>query len=164
MSRSHCNVGRNRTLRRLLTCGITIAACGCVERTVTIRTEPEGARVFLNDQEVGRSPVKVPFTWYGDYDVVVRQRGYKTLQTHHRLETPWYELPGIDLISECFVPFTIRDDREMPIFRLEPEVLPTPEEVAARADEMRLMALEGGAVPADNDATTTEERAAPANP
>ena len=60
------------------TCGVAFATlpAGCVRRTLMVRTEPEGARVFLNDYEVGTSPVSVDFTWYGDYDVIVRKDGY----------------------------------------------------------------------------------------
>jgi hypothetical protein len=42
---------------------------GCVERTISITSEPRGALVYLNDEEVGRTPVSVPFTYYGVYDV-----------------------------------------------------------------------------------------------
>ena len=42
---------------------------GCVERKLTINTEPQGAVVFLNDEEIGTSPVTASFEWYGDYNV-----------------------------------------------------------------------------------------------
>lgn len=93
---------------------------GCVRRTVTIQTAPQGAAVMLNDQLVGTSPVTVDFLWYGDYDVIVRKEGYETLKTHHHLKTPWYELPGIDFISEVLVPWTIHDHQEMS-FALAPK-------------------------------------------
>ena len=114
--------------------------CGCVERTVTINTEPQGATVVLNDQDVGKSPVKVPFTWYGDYDIVVRKEGHQTVKTSHRLNTPWYELPGVDLFSECLVPFTIHDDRTVPTIMLDQAVRPTQEALLKNADEMRQQA------------------------
>lgn len=41
----------------------------CVERTISITSTPSGALVHLNDQEVGRTPLTVPFTYYGVYDV-----------------------------------------------------------------------------------------------
>src|SRR3990172_12037515 len=44
-----------------------ILLAGCVERRLTINTDPQGAKVVLNDQEIGTSPVTVPFHWYGDY-------------------------------------------------------------------------------------------------
>jgi len=86
---------------------------GCVRRTVTIKTDPQGAQIHLNDQLVGTSPVTTDFTWYGDYDVIVRKDGYETLRTNHKLQTPWYELPGLDIISEALVPWTIHDKQEM---------------------------------------------------
>jgi len=45
------------------------ALVGCVERTITITSEPSGALVHLNDEEIGRTPVTVPFRFYGVYDV-----------------------------------------------------------------------------------------------
>ncbi len=69
---------------------------GCVRRTMTVRTEPEGARVLLNDEFVGTSPLTVDFTWYGDYDVTCRKDGYETLHTHHRIKPPWYQVPPFD--------------------------------------------------------------------
>ena len=48
---------------------------GCVERKLTILTEPEGALVALNDEEIGRSPVTVSFQWYGDYNVRISEAG-----------------------------------------------------------------------------------------
>jgi len=109
---------------------------GCIERTVTVNTEPQGATVFLNDQEVGQSPVTVPFTWYGDYDVIVRKNGYKTLRTNHRLHAPWCQLPGIDLFSECLIPFTVRDRQVMPTFMLEEQSFPTRDDLLLNAEEM----------------------------
>lgn len=117
------------------------AACGCVERTVTIRTEPEGATVLLNDEEVGRSPVNVPFTWYGDYDITLRKPGYQTVKTHQRIDAPWYQVPGIDIFAECFTPFTIYDRRELPIYTLEPAVASATADIVQRADELRDRAL-----------------------
>ncbi|MFQ6048696.1 MAG: PEGA domain-containing protein [Phycisphaerae bacterium] len=101
-----------------------------------------GALVYLNDEEAGRTPVTVPFTWYGDYDVVIRKDGYKTLRTHHRLRPPWYQLPPIDLVAEALVPVTIRDRREVS-FALERQVYPDRPELLERASQFRQEALYG---------------------
>jgi hypothetical protein len=85
---------------------------GCVRRTMTVNTDPQGATVTLNDQQLGTSPVKVDFTWYGTYDVVIRKEGYETLTTTWRIETPWYQLPPIDFIFEALIPFEIHDRQE----------------------------------------------------
>ncbi|MCP4247808.1 MAG: PEGA domain-containing protein [bacterium] len=77
---------------------------GCVRRTLTIQTEPAGALVFLNDEEIGRSPVTTDFTWYGDYDVIIRQPGYQTLKTHVKVVRPWYQYLPIDFVAEVLWP------------------------------------------------------------
>lgn len=133
-------ITRRFPLRRTagLVLSLAIAAqFGCVERTVKINTIPEGATVVLNDQEVGKSPVKVPFTWYGDYDIIIRKEGYKTVQTHHRIDAPWYQWPFVDLFTECLIPFTIHDDREIEPYALEKAVEPDKGELLQRADEMK---------------------------
>jgi len=114
-----------------------LIATGCVERTVSINTEPEGATIILNDQEVGNSPVKVPFTWYGDYDIVIRKHGYQTIETHRRLRTPWYQYPIIDLFAEALIPVTVHDDRVLETFALQPYEPPGKEALLERADELR---------------------------
>ncbi len=55
---------------------------------------------YLNDEEVGRTPATVQFTWYGKYDVRLEKDGYQTLTTVAEAKAPWYETPGIDLFAE----------------------------------------------------------------
>ena len=78
-----------------------IASGGCVRRALTIESDPPGALVFLNDQEIGQTPVTAPFTWYGTYDVRLEKEGYRTLQTEQELQQPWWEYPGPDLLAEA---------------------------------------------------------------
>ena len=80
-------------------------AGGCVQRTINITSQPDGALVYLNDQEVGRTPLKVPFTFYGVYDVRVAKPGYETLVTHREAVAPGHDTVGMDLINEV-VPWT----------------------------------------------------------
>lgn len=74
---------------------------GCVQRTITISSDPEGALVYLNDQEVGRTPTTVPFTFYGTYDVRLVRAGYQTLTTSKQAKAPVEDLPVVDLITEA---------------------------------------------------------------
>lgn len=114
---------------------------GCVERTVSINTEPQGATVILNDQEVGKSPVKVPFTWYGDYDIIIRKPGYETLKTNHKLDPPWYQWPVIDLFAECLVPFTVYDNREIETLVLAPRTPVDKQALLQSSQDLRGRAL-----------------------
>jgi hypothetical protein len=118
-----------------IACLGAVLAGGCVERELTITSEPSGALVFVSDREVGRTPLTLPFTWYGDYDVIVRCDGHQTLKTHAEINPPWYEVPPLDLFSHV-APWTYRDERFLH-YRLEKLQLPSDEQLIEKADEMR---------------------------
>jgi len=113
---------------------IAVVVAGCVRRELEITSEPAGAVVYVSDIEVGRTPVVVPFTYYGDRDVTLRLDGYETLVTNLNLTTPWYEYPGIDLFSEI-APWTYYDKR-YGHYTLTPLQPTSREELIERADEM----------------------------
>lgn len=80
---------------------IGVAGAGCVQRTISITSQPEGALVYLNDEEVGRTPLEVPFTFYGTYDVRLEAEGHQPLWTTAEAKPPFWEHPGPDLIAEA---------------------------------------------------------------
>lgn len=121
----------------LLLTVLLLAFTGCVERTLSVRTDPPGALVEMNDQEIGRTPVDRSFEWHGKYDVIVRMDGYKTIKTQTWLDTPWWALPPLDLLAEL-LPFKIEDHQAV-AYQLEPEQT-TPghaDELTHRAEEMK---------------------------
>jgi hypothetical protein len=73
---------------------------GCVQRTLDIKSDPQGAVVFMNDQEIGRTPITRDFTWYGTYDVYVRKEGYETLHKRTKVIAPWWQWVPFDLFAE----------------------------------------------------------------
>ncbi len=81
------------------------AACvllvGCVERRIVVTTEPPGALVYINDLEVGRTPLQASFLYHGWYDVRVELEGYEPLRTEAEAAAPVYEYPPIDLVAEA---------------------------------------------------------------
>ncbi len=90
----------------ILACAAALG--GCLERTISITSQPPGALVWLNDLEVGRTPLEVDFTFYGTYDVRLELDGYEPIVTSREAKAPLYELPGIDLIAEA-IPTRIED-------------------------------------------------------
>ncbi len=124
--------------------GVSLLAVtvGCVERTITINTAPDGALVYLNDEEIGRSPVSKNFTWYGDYDIVIRKEGYKTLKTHAKILEPWYQVPPLDFFSEILFPATLRDTHYLE-YDLEEQEYPPHDELVERAKQFRERTLYG---------------------
>jgi len=130
---------------------------GCLERTIVVTSEPEGAVVYLNDREIGRTPVETDFRFFGAYDVRLHLEGYEPLVTSREAEAPVYEWPGIDLLAEA-VPATIATRLEWH-FQLTPlpELQPGADKAALRtgllerAEEARKAAnepVEGSPAPA----------------
>ena len=124
----------------LLIAGV-VCSSACVRRTISITTEPPNARVFLNDQEVGRSTVTTDFLWYGDYGVTIRKEGYETLQTNWTIQPPWYQHIPLDFFTEVLWPGHLHDTHSRH-FVLEPAKVPTQEELLGRAAETRDRALD----------------------
>lgn len=112
---------RSRSTALAALAAAALALTGCVERRLTIGSNPSGALLMVNDQEVGHTPVTVPFTWYGDYDLRFRyevnvgtpekpdiKRYY--LHTHKYTPIPWFETIPMDMFAEL-LPFTFHDDQ-----------------------------------------------------
>jgi len=108
---------------------------GCVERNLTINTNPQGALVVLNDEEIGASPVTVSFEWYGDYDVRISKEGYETLKTHRNLKAPWYDNFPFDFFA-WLNPERIVDEYEW-TFELAPKKEISREELIQNAEELK---------------------------
>ena len=118
--------------------GIVVCLClsGCVERKLTIKTNPEDALVILNDEEIGISPVTVNFNWYGDYYVRIKKEGYDTLNTHRELKGPWYDYFPFDFFAQIVNPNRIVDTYEW-TFDLTPGQPVSREELIQNAQKMQ---------------------------
>ncbi len=88
-------------MRRLL---IVLAAMalssGCVRRTLTVTSDPPDALLYLNGNEVGRTPYSHDFTWYGTYDVELRKENFQALKTRGKVIAPWWQWIPFDLVAE----------------------------------------------------------------
>jgi hypothetical protein len=116
--------------------GLAIVLAGCVERKLTINTNPQGAMVLLNDQEIGTSPVTVPFNWYGDYWVRLSKDGYQTLDTHRELKAPLHDYLPFDFVAQILYPGHIVDAYEW-TFDLAPKEYPTRDELIESGQALR---------------------------
>jgi len=97
-----------------------IVQTGCVERKMIVRTDPAGARLLLELDEIeGRTPLEVPFKYGGLREVTILKPGYKVLETSARLEDPWFAYFPLDFFAEILWPGTIHDVQEFE-FTLEP--------------------------------------------
>jgi hypothetical protein len=116
--------------------GLTLATAGCVERRMTIRTTPPGATVFIDDYEIGTTPVAANFTYYGTRKIRLVKDGYETLTVLQPVSTPWFEYFGIDFVTENLVPGKIRDQQTF-CYQLRPQAVIPSEQLLTRAEQLR---------------------------
>ena len=115
---------------------VMVSGCGGeVVRELTISSEPSGALVEVSGKEVGRTPVTIEFTYYGNYEVILRKEGYKTLITGVKLNPPWYQYPVIDFFTEISM-CSFRDERYSHHV-LEKAKTPDAADLVDRANKMR---------------------------
>lgn len=115
---------------------ILIGLSGCVERRYTIRTDPPGALVVVNDEEIGPTTASKSFTYYGDRKVTLIADGYQTQTFIQPVKRPWYDNYLTEFFTETLVPWTIRDEREF-YYKMTPASAPPIEDVAARGEALR---------------------------
>lgn len=131
-------------MRKFLLGNLLLIVClssGCVERRFRIESNPPGAQVRINGKLHGPTPIDIPFQHYGDYHIELLKGGYETRTTVVPIDTPWYQRPPIDFISEVLWPWQITDIRQLN-FDLPPNVNPTVDELKAEAEELRNQAKE----------------------
>lgn len=119
---------------------------GCVRRRFTVRTNPPGAVLYVDNQEIGVTPVGTDYTYYGTREIRLEKDGYEPVVQLHTFRTPWYQYPGLDFVSENLVPWEIRDQRELD-FEMVPLRMIPPEELRSRAEQLRANAQAGFATP-----------------
>jgi hypothetical protein len=127
---------------------LTLTASGCVQRRMTIRSDPPGALVYVDDYEVGNTPVSTDFVYYGTRKIRLVKDGYETLTVRQPFPTPWYQYFPLDFVTENIWPTEIRDERHVNLTMVPASSTP-PEQVVARAEQSRAQArmLPGGSAP-----------------
>ena len=80
---------------------LCLLTTGCaIDRRLRLESDPPGALVYLNGEEVARTPATVPLDWYGRYDITARLDGHETLRTRRWVAAPWWLWPPLDLVAE----------------------------------------------------------------
>lgn len=83
---------------------LLLGNAACVERILQVRSDPPGATVFVNGDEVGTTPLNHPFSFYGTVEVMLRAKGCLAHRELKPLDPPWYEVFPIDFFSELVIP------------------------------------------------------------
>lgn len=116
-----------------------LAAAGCVQRRMTIRSNPPGALVYVDDYQIGTTPVSTDFIYYGTRKIRLVKDGYETLTVRQPFPLPWYQIFPLDFVTENIWPWEIRDERVVDL-AMTPAAATPPEEVVSRAEVARLSA------------------------
>ena len=117
---------------------IAASLAGCVERKISIASDPPGALVYVNGVEAGRAPLTIPFLWYGDYEITASlDKNVGTLDapkiiqySYHGSRTaaaPAYEWIGVDLFAEL-LPVRLVDQKIWAV-KLEPAAQPSDDQL-----------------------------------
>ncbi len=109
---------------------------GCVERRYTIRSNPPGASVIVNGEEIGPTPVSRSYTYYGDREITLMLDGYETQTVIQPMKAPWWDNMITEFFSENLVPYQMRDEREY-TYQMKPATVPKQEELVGRAQDLR---------------------------
>lgn len=125
-----------RSAALVLALVLSASQVGCVQRRFLVRSNPPGARVFVDDYEIGTTPVATDFVYYGTRKIRLVKDGYETLTVLQPMPTPWYEYPVLDFVSENLVPNKIHDDRVLD-YQLQPQLVVPEDQLRARAEELR---------------------------
>jgi PEGA domain len=133
MGRLHARTRGLATLLMLVALGLL---SGCVERRYTIRSDPPGATVIVNGEEIGPTPASKTFYYYGNREVTLMLDGYQTRTVIQPINAPWWDNYVTEFFSENMVPLSLRDERDY-TFQLVPAVSPPVAELRNRAESLR---------------------------
>jgi hypothetical protein len=133
---------------------------GCVRRRLHVRSNPPGALVYVDNQQIGTTPCSVDFTYYGTREIRLIKPGYETLTINQPIPTPWYQIPPLDFVSENLTPMRIRDNRTV-TFDMAPQIIVPPNVIVDRASQLRQEAQQYPVVPAAASSTIVGPTMAP---
>ncbi len=131
---------------------------------MTIRTNPPGAVVYVDDYEIGATPVSTNFVHYGTRRIRIAKDGYETLTVEQPIPAPWYQVPPLDFFAETVIPVEIRDHRTLN-YQLAPQRVVPPDQLRGRAEDLRARAnMASAAVAASPPASGPAVQAPAATP
>ncbi len=128
---------------------LLLAVCslsGCMHRRMTIRSNPPGAMVYVDDRQIGVTPCSTGFTYYGTRQFRLEKDGYETLVVKRSLNAPWYQIPPLDFFSDNLAFQEIRDERIID-FQLSPQQIIPTNILMDRAQQLRGNVQTGFVVP-----------------
>jgi hypothetical protein len=106
-----------RSFHFLILVATVFAFSGCVTRSITVKTKPSNALVYIDNKLIGESPVTMPFTFYGTRKIMIEKKDEDGVLTYERtivfekIKAPVYQIFPLDFFSELLWPFELKDDQ-----------------------------------------------------
>ncbi len=113
---------------------------------MTIRSNPPGAVVYVDNQRIGTTPVSLNYIYYGTREIRLVKDGFETLTVNQPIPAPSYQVPPLDFFSDVVNPYETRDERSF-TFQLQPQLMVPAEQLLARAEQLRGSAQQGTPLP-----------------
>ena len=129
-----------------LLAALMLLPSGCVRRRLNVFSNPPGALVYVDNQQIGTTPCSVDFTYYGTRKIQIVKDNYETLTVKQTFNPPWYQYPPIDFITENFWPWEIRDERVVDFQMIPMQIVPT-ERLLENGQQLRDSAGQGAITP-----------------
>ncbi|MBR6435758.1 MAG: PEGA domain-containing protein [Thermoguttaceae bacterium] len=126
---------RSAVCLMLLTLSI-LPAGGCVHRRMTITSDPPGAMVYIDNHQIGPTPISHDFTYYGTRNFRLEKDGYETVNELRNIKAPWYQIPPLDFFSDNFAGRDINDHRYLN-FQLRRSPEESENDIIARGLELK---------------------------
>jgi hypothetical protein len=117
-----------------------------VRRRLNVNSNPQGALVYVDNQQIGSTPCSVDFTYYGTREIRLIKPGFETLTVNQPIPAPWYQYTPIDFVAENLVTTKIRDNRTVS-YNLAPQLVVPTQELIDRANQLRQDTQQYGIVP-----------------
>lgn len=125
----------------LLMFTFALPANGTVRRRLNVNSNPPGALVYVDNQQVGTTPCSIDFIYYGTREIRLIKPGFETLTVNQPIPAPWYEYVPLDFVSENLTPTKIRDNRTV-TYNLAPQLVIPTQELVDRANQLRQETLQ----------------------
>ena len=109
-------------MKTILTALALLTLTGCIDRLLTINSDPSGAVTFIDHKELGTTPVSVRFTDYGGHDLLLMLKGYEPYHAKLTLQQPGWAVFPIDAVTEAVLPVKFHDTREVTVTLTKPPV------------------------------------------
>ena len=95
--------------------------------------------VALDGQDRGKTPLSIPFDYYGERFLELRLREHRVKRTFIDIPTPWYQYFPLDFFFELLWPGTLKDTRSFHFVMdlSEPGEMGEKPAILERADKLR---------------------------